>query len=399
MQFLPLTADNNTERESKSVMAVSIIGAGESPYTRHPQAGTTTSRTIADAIGRAVKDAGLTPSDVDGFAVSSFTLEPDHAIDLAWKMGFELSWLMQDTNGGASAGNMLQHAVHAITAGDASVIVVAAGDLMDNAAFAKLVAKYNSATENHLTPLPLAGPNALFAMLTSRQMEKFGLVREDYGRIAVAQRQWAAGNPGAVYRTPLTLDDYLGAPMVADPLGRFDCVPPVTGADAVVVVADERADGKRKAKILSVTASYNADNQVGDGLQTGLRKCAPLAWERAGVSPEDIDVISVYDDYPAMVVAQLMDIGVLADGADIAEFIDTQIHSRDLALNTSGGQLSAGQAGSAGGLHGLVEAVQQLRGQAGDRQVQAKTAAVSGYGMVLYRHGSCANLTVLEAAQ
>jgi acetyl-CoA acetyltransferase len=380
-------------------MAVSIIGAGESLYTRHPPAGTTTSRTIADAVTRALTDAGLAPGEVDGFAVSSFTLEPDHAIDLAWRMGFGLSWLMQDTNGGASAGSMLQHAAHAIEAGDASVIVIAAGDLMDSAAFARLVARYNSATEDHLSPLPLAGPNALFAMLTSRQMEKFGLGREDYGRIAVAQRLWAAANPGAVYRTPLTLDDYLNAPMVADPLGRFDCVPPVTGADAIVMVADERASGRRRAKVLSVTASYNADNQTGDGLQTGLRRCAPLAWERAGVSPEDIDLVSVYDDYPAMVVAQLMDIGVIADGSDIGEFIQTRIHSQDLALNTSGGQLSAGQAGSAGGMHGLVEAVQQLRGQAGDRQVKARTAAVSGYGMVLYRFGSCANLTVLEAGQ
>lgn len=112
-------------------MAVSIIGAGESPYTRHPQPQTTTSGTLVDAVSRALKDAGLSPNDVDGFAVSSFTLDPDHAIDLAWRMGLKLTWLMQDTNGGASAGNMLQHAVHAIEAGDASVVVLAAGDLMD----------------------------------------------------------------------------------------------------------------------------------------------------------------------------------------------------------------------------------------------------------------------------
>ncbi|MBP2269182.1 acetyl-CoA acetyltransferase [Pseudarthrobacter sp. PvP004] len=380
-------------------MAVSIIGAGESPYTRHPRLGTTTSGTLVDAVSRALKDAGLSPNDVDGFAVSSFTLDPDHAIDLAWRMGLKLTWLMQDTNGGASAGNMLQHAVHAIEAGDASVVVLAAGDLMDHGAFANLVAKYNRATADHLTPLPMSGPNALFAMLTTRQMEKFGLAREDYGRIAVAQREWAGLNPGAVYRAPLTLEEYLAAPLVAEPLGRFDCVPPVTGADAVVVVADERATGQRRAKILSTTASYNSDNQAGDGLVTGLRSCAPLAWERAGVSPEDVDLISVYDDYPAMVVAQLVDMGAVGENADIPEFIRSRIQPRELAINTSGGQLSAGQAGSAGGMHGLVEAVRQLRGQGGDRQVQAKLAAVSGYGMVLYRYGACANLAVLEASE
>lgn len=380
-------------------MAVSIIGAGESPYTRHPQPQTTTSGTLVDAVSRALKDAGLSPNDVDGFAVSSFTLDPDHAIDLAWRMGLKLTWLMQDTNGGASAGNILQHAVHAIEAGDASVVVLAAGDLMDHGAFANLVATYNRATADHLSPLPMAGPNALFAMLTTRQMEKYGLTREDYGRIAVAQRQWAGLNPGAVYRAPLTLEEYLAAPLVAEPLGRFDCVPPVTGADAVVVVADERANGQRRAKILSTTASYNSDNQAGDGLVTGLRSCAPLAWERAGVSPGDVDLISVYDDYPAMVVAQLVDMGVVAENAGIPEFIRSRIQPRELALNTSGGQLSAGQAGSAGGMHGLVEAVRQLRGQGGDRQVQAKLAAVSGYGMVLYRYGACANLAVLEASE
>lgn len=380
-------------------MTASIIGSGESPYTRHPAPDATTETTITDAVARALQNAGITPDDVDGFAVSSFTLEPDHAIDLAWKLGFRLSWLMQDTNGGASAGAMLQHAVHAIEAGDASVVVLAAGDVMDKPAFARLVASYNRVTEEHLSTLPMSGPNALFAMLTTRQMKKFGLAREDYGRIAVAQRRWATANPEAVYRSPLTLEDYLQAPMVAEPLGRFDCVPPVTGADAVVVVADELAKGKRKAKVLAVSASYNADNQTGDGLQTGLVDCASSAWERAGVTPKDIDVLAVYDDYPSMVVAQLLDMGIIPKGADIPEFIRTRIYSGDLALNTSGGQLSAGQAGSAGGMHGLVEVVRQLRQEAGNRQVVAKLGVVSGYGMVLYRFGSCANMAILEAGE
>ncbi|MGX1751362.1 thiolase family protein [Glutamicibacter protophormiae] len=380
-------------------MTASIIGAGESPYTRHPSTKASTETVITDAVVRALENAGLTPEDVDGFAVSSFTLEPDHAIDLAWKLGLRLSWLMQDTNGGASAGAMLQHAVHAIEAGDASVVVLAAGDFMDKIAFEQLVARYNRATEDHLSPLPMGGPNALFAMLTARQMEKFGLTREDYGRIAVAQRRWATANPEAVYRTPLSLKDYIQAPMVAEPLCRFDCVPPVTGADAVVLVADELARGKRRAKVMAVTASYNSENQSGDGLQTGLADCSSIAWERAGITPGDVDVLAVYDDYPAMVVAQLIDMGIIPKEADISDFIRKRIYSGDLAINTSGGQLSAGQAGSAGGMHGLVEVVRQLRGDAGSRQVAAKFGVVSGYGMVLYRYGACANMAVLEAAE
>jgi acetyl-CoA acetyltransferase len=345
-----------------------------------------------------LREAGLTPGDVDGFAVSSFTLNPDHAIDLAWRMGLRLTWLMQDTNGGASAGGMLQHAVRAIEAGDAKVIVLAAGDLMDGPAFSQLVASYNRATQDHLAPLPMNGPNALFAMLTTRQMEALGLTREDYGHIAIAQREWAADNPGAVYRKALTMDEYLSAPAVATPLGRYDCVPPVTGADAVVLVADP-GNGTPRAKVLTVRASYNTDQQAGDGLETGLRACAQPGWEEAGIGPGDVGLACVYDDYPSMVVAQLADLGVLPADDHPADFIKRRIATRELPVNTSGGQLSAGQAGAAGGMHGLVEAARQLMGTAGERQVSARHAVVSGYGMVLYRYGACATMSVLEAAK
>ena len=98
-----------------------------------------------------------------------------------------------------------------------------------------------------------------------------------------------------------------------------------------------------------------------------------------------------------MVVAQLVDLGIPGDG-DLRAFLRDEVASRRLPVNTSGGQLSAGQAGSAGGMHGLVEVAQQLMGRAGNRQVDARVGVVSGYGMVLYRFGSCANATVLEAA-
>ena len=376
---------------------VAVIGTGESPYTRHSVPGTATRDVLADAVVRALADAGLRPGDVDGFGVASFTLGPDHAVDLAWRLGLRLSWLMQDTNGGASAGGMLQHAVRAVESGDASVIVLVAGDAMDGAAHERLVRTYNRATVDHLAPLPITGPNTLFAMLTQRQMTQCGLDREDYGRLVVAQRAWAAGNPGAVYRTPMTLQEYLDAPVVAPPLGRYDCVPPVTGADAVVVAAEERAAG-RHARVLAVTTVYNADDQRGDGLRTGVADCAPAAWQQSGVEPTDVDVVGVYDDYPAMVVAQLCDLGLVPDHRSLPAFIAEQVATRRLPVNTSGGQLSAGQPGAGGGMHGLVEVVQQLRGRAGANDVGARLGVVSGYGMVLYRHGSCGNVAVLEAA-
>jgi len=107
-------------------------------------------------------------------------------------------------------------------------------------------------------------------------------------------------------------------------------------------------------------------------------------------------VISVYDDYPAMAVAQLNDLGFVSDG-DLSGFLRRRLEEEQLPVNTSGGQLSAGQAGTAGGMIGLVESVVQLLGQAGERQVEnARLALVTGYGMVLYRYGACANAVVLE---
>lgn len=374
-----------------------IVGAGESPYTRHPSEGRTTSAVLADAVLRALDDAGLRPGDVQGLGVSSFTLEPDHAIDLAWRLGLRLTWLMQDTNGGASAVSMLQHAVRAVEAGDATVIVLVAGDRMDRGAFARLVDRYNRATEDHLSPLPLAGPNALFALLTQRQMRAYGLTAEDYGRLVIAQRAWASQNPGAVYRTPLSMGDYLNAPVVATPLRRYDCVPPVTGADAVVVAPDDRLPGARRARVRAVTTRYNSDDQLGDGVRTGLAAAAGEMWDSAALGPDEVQVASVYDDYPAMSVAQLLDVGMLS-ADDVPKSLVGLIDDGTVAVNTSGGQLSAGQAGSAGGMHGLVEVVHQLRGQAGQRQVDARFGLVTGYGMVLYRYGSCANAVVLERA-
>lgn len=377
-------------------MSAYIIGTGQAAYTRKPGAGTTTPRILAQATQAALSDAGLTIADIDGFGVASFTLKPDHAIDLAWKLGISANWLMEDTNGGASAGTMLQHAVHAVEAGEARNILLVAGDHMPPEAFANLVEHYNLATYQHLAPLPMNGPNPSFAMLTQRQMERLDLVAEDYGNIAIAQRKWASLNPGAVYRSELTMEEYLTAPLVSDPLRRYDCVPPVSGGDAIIVAA--QPDGKPAAKVLTNKASYNFDHQAGDGITTGVSAIASTAWNAAGIGPEDVDVVSVYDDYPAMVVSQLRDLGLIPPHETTSKFISDRIITHKLPVNTSGGQLSAGQAGASGGMHGMVETARQLMCRAGDRQVAARFGVVTGYGMVLYRYGACATVSILEGA-
>jgi acetyl-CoA acetyltransferase len=378
--------------ENGAVRAHAVIsGTGESPYTRHPAPGWTTAAALADAARRALVEAELEPRDVDGLGVASFSLAPDHAVDLAWRLGLSVRWLMDSAVGGASALDLLQHARRAIEAGDADTVLLVAGDVLRPPDFRRLVDTFNSAARDHLAPIPAGGPNALFALLTRRQMLAHGLGRDVYGRLVVAQRTWAGHNPGAVYREPLTLADYLREPLVADPLCRLDCVPVVAGADAVVVSA--RGSGVR---VRALAALHNHDHQEGDGLSTGLAPIAAALWEEAGAGPDEMAVASVYDDYPAMVLAQLADLGYAPDG-DLARLAD-RIAAVEPAVNTSGGQLSAGQAGAAGGLHGLVEVVRQLRGAAGDRQVYgARLGLVTGYGMVAYRYGACASAAVLEA--
>jgi acetyl-CoA acetyltransferase len=338
-----------------------IAGAGESPYSRRPGPGTTVESLLADAARGALDDAGLAPRDVDGLAVSSFTLAPDGAAELAWKLGLRLSWLLDDRSGGACGISMLRHAERAVAAGDARVVLCVAGDLFSD--FAGFARGFNSL---------FAAPdfNALFALLTQRHARVYGLTRADYATIPLAQRAWAAENENAVYREPLTLEEYLAAPIVAEPLCRYDCPPVVAGADAVVVARDG-AVGVR-----AIQLRVNADQQEGDGLTTGLE---PMG--------TDVDLVWAYDDYPAVVLVQLADLGFGAPRDVLPRIAD-----RSLRLNVSGGQLSAGQAGVAGGMHGLVHAVRALKDGA------AGTALVSGYGMAIYRHGSIAGTALLETA-
>lgn len=380
-------------------MKAAIIGTGEAGYTRHPRPDQNTHTFLRDAVVAALKDARLKPSDIDGLAICSFSIDPDKAVDMAWRFGLSLRWLLHDTNGGASGMNMLGHAIRGIEAGAASNIVIVSGDALNAEQVAKVSSNYNRAIRDHVAPLGHSGPNSLFALLTQRQMKAYGLTRQDYGHIAVAQRAWAAGNPGAVYRQPLTMEEYLASPMVADPLTRFDCVPSCCGASALVVSTADRCPADRKpVHVRALRQSFNYDNQEGEGLKTGLSKVADDLWAAAGVGPDEVDLASIYDDYPAMVLAQLSDLRMIP-GNDLARFARVTIGEQRFPLNTSGGLLSAGQAGAAGGINGTVEAVRQLHRRAGDRQVpDARLAVVSGYGMVVYRYGACAGAAVLERA-
>jgi acetyl-CoA acetyltransferase len=289
--------------------------------------------------------------------------------------------------------------VRAIEAGDAETIVLAAGDRMEKREFHLMTDTYNRVSRDYLAPLPLNGPNALFAFLTERYGRSHGLEREDFACVSIAQRAWASKNPGAVYRKPMTLEEYMDSVPIAPPLTRYDCVPIVSGGDAIVVTSAERAEqlGGPSVGVRAIRAVYNPDQQDGDGINTGFAEIRDDLWSAAGVRPEDVGAAFIYDDYPVMVLVQLGDLGLIPDG-DVKRYLHENLLEEQWPMNTSGGQLSAGQAGAAGGLHGLVEATRQLRGEAGgERQVEGlELALATGYGMVLYTHGASHNAAVLE---
>ena len=374
-----------------------IIGVGQSAYTRRPEPGQTALHFMRDAVVAALDDAGLTGQEIQGLAVSSFSLAPDTAVDLAWKLGLSLRWILQDTNGGSSAMNMLGHALRSVEGGAAETILVLGGDATGLAGYAKVAANYNTVTQKHLSPLGHGGPNGVYALVAARQIKTYGLERADYGHIAIAQRRWAGKNPNAVYRTPLTMEEYLAAPMIADPLCRYDCVPVVAGAQALIVARPDRAPkGRAHVRVRAHRGSFNHDNQTGDGLQTGIATFAQDLWREAGMRPDDIDHASIYDDYPTMVLAQATDLGMIPD-LDLSRFCRLT-DERRFPINTHGGMLSAGQPGGpAGGLNGITEAVLQLQHRAGDRQVKdARLAVATGYGMTMYRYGGTAAAAILE---
>jgi len=147
----------------------------------------------------------------------------------------------------------------------------------------------------------------------------------------------------------LDAEEYLAAPMVADPLSRYDCVPVVAGAQAIVVGRRDQAPKARPGvRVRAIRHSFNHDHQQGDGLRTGIGTFADELWQMAGVKPSDIDIASIYDDYPTMVLAQLNDLGLIP-GNDIARFCRTELKDRTFPVNTWGGMLSAGLPGAPAG--------------------------------------------------
>ena len=357
----------------------------------------------AGAALRGLTEAsGISHKEMDGLSVSSFSLGADSAISLTQHFGMTVRYLDTVPLGGASATVSLRRAARAVQAGDADVIACIGADTNHPDSFRQSLENFSRFAQDAVYPMGAGGANASFALLTRNYMARFGAMREDFARICVAQRDNALKNPNALMRKPLTVEQYMTARPIAAPVHLFDCVMPCAGAEAFLVMREEtaRAQGLTYARLTSAIERHHSFPEDPIQVRGGWAVDVDELYAMAGCTPGDIDVLQTYDDYPVIVMMQFEDLKFCGkgEGPDFVRSHDLRIGG-DFPQNTSGGQLSAGQAGAAGGHLGLVEAIRQVTGQAGPTQVaQAKRAMALGFGMINYDRGLASAAVILEAA-
>ena len=355
---------------------------------------------LGRALGELVKRSGIDKQEIDGLIAASYTLRPDTAVSLTEYFGLTVRWLEDLPMGGASGPIALRHAARAVEAGDAEVVACIAGDVLGGAAFGKLIDNYSSFSRDAVLPYGVGGPNLPFALITRHYMERTGATREDMGRICIAQRHNGAAFPHALLRKPLSMDDYLAARPIAEPLHLFDCVMPCSGAEAFLVMSEERAKarGLPYARILAGIERHNSFPEDSVQVSGGWPVERDALYGAAGLGPGDMRFLQAYDDYPVIVMFQLEGLGFCESG-EAPQFVRATNLTADgsgLPLNTGGGQLSLGQAGVVGGFVGMTEGLRQVTGQAlGIQVADAQVGLVSGYGTVNFDRGLCSSAVIL----
>ncbi len=355
----------------------------------------------AEAVRRAVDDAGLALSDLDGLLVSA-GVKQDVGVGLAAVLGLgELDLLAQVNAFGATAGVMVAQAVQAIAAGAATTVACVFADSPlkpDRSAGAswRSPSRSGSAAARGLAGWSLASgavnPNILYALCARRHMQAFGTTSRQLGEIAVAQRAWAAGNPIAQLRQPLTIDEHQESRWIAEPLHLLDCCLVSNGAIAVVVTAAERAANLAHPPVhVWGYGQAHAPRQMRAGSPWGVltpaARSGPQAMRMAGIGVDDVDITQLYDCYTYTVLVTLEDYGFCAKGEG-GEFVsDGRLApGGKLACNTGGGQLSSYYMW---GMTPLSEAIIQARGDGGARQAPRNDVVlVSGNGGILEHHST-----------
>ncbi|TDC90824.1 thiolase family protein [Saccharopolyspora aridisoli] len=352
----------------------------------------------AEAVRRAVADAGLRLGDVDGLLVSA-GLAGGVDLSLQNDLGLEdLRLLSQMQSFGSTAGAMVQHATMAVEAGMADTVVCVFADAplregtSTGAAYA--ADRYSpKGWGGMVASSGFIGPNSFYALAARRHMQAYGTTSKQLGEIAVAQRKWAAMNPLARFREPVDIADHQESRLVAEPFHLLDCCLVSNGGIAVVVTRGDRAASLAQPPVSVLGwaqahpgGSLRRDDDL--GLVSGAARAGPQALRMAGVSLADIDIAELYDCYTFTVLLTLEDYGFCAKGEG-GEFVSTPGvlgPGGSLPVNTGGGQLSSYYMW---GMTPLSEAIIQARGQAGARQVpDHELVLVSGNGGIFSHHST-----------
>ena len=359
-----------------------------------------------EAMAGALADAGIEKAEIDGFVVTNNMSEagnPFWSNIVADYLGLELDWCQGIDVGGASFVAGVARAALAIRGGACNTVLVLAADAQSTGNHMR----YGAYRTEWQDPVGLMGPPGVFGLLTSRYMQQFQLDFDALAKLAVVQRNHALLNELACekLRTPLTREDYLKSRIISDPIRLLDCVMVCDGASAVIVTSAERAQSlslRQRCRIRGYgeKVNYQITDPCPDITQSGHSVAGRKALAQAGLKPSDIRMFHPYDDFLIAVLIQFEQIGFCEPGEGSRFVLSHDLsYTGDLPLNTGGGQISAGQAGLAGGAHNFVEATRQLFGVAGKRQVRNPTnAMVTGIGTIPYaRNWSTSAVMVLEA--
>jgi acetyl-CoA acetyltransferase len=350
----------------------------------------------------ALLDAGIGAREVNGLVTSSVLESTMFApATVAEYLGMEVNYAEHVDLGGATAAGMIWRAASAIELGIADVIVCAlpsaptprppdAPPAMDGWLYGASSNAYGSPQAEFEIPYGNLAQNCGYAQIANRYAAEFGYDARALAKIAVDQRTNACSNPDALfYGKPLTIEDVLDSPMIADPLHLLEIVMPVSGGAAVVLASRERA---RQAKHRPVWVTgfgerlaFKTPTYAADFVRTPIGPASDKAFEMAGISRRDIDMVSLYDCYTIAVLLTIEDAG-FCDKGEGMKFVTSHdlTFEGDFPCNTHGGQLSFGQTGFAGGMSHVAEGARQIMGRAAANQMdRCETVFVSGNGGIM----------------
>lgn len=363
-----------------------VVGVAESDLGQVAP-GLTALDLAAQAAARALADAGVRVSEVDGLFSAVRGLSTPN-LDVGQYLGIRPRYTDSTAIGGSSSLAQLHHAALALTSGACDVALITYGSTARSESGDGRLRRRPDEVPDYDSEFRPRYPISAYALAAARHMHEFGTTREQLAEVAVAARQWAARNPKAFARDPIKVDDVLARPMISSPFGSLDCCLVTDGGGAVVLVrADEAPDHPAGGVyLLGAGEAYwhKSIAQMPDLTTTATVDSAARAFVMAGVSLGDIDVLQLYDAFTINPILFLEDMGFCQKGEGGAFVSGGRIApGGELPVNTNGGGLSYCHPGMYG-IFTIIESVRQLRGEAGDRQVHgAQVAVAHGNGLHL----------------